>query len=194
MIEKVINDINIYLEKEFLHNQVRLKHIKAVLKVALDLGEIFGVEKDKIMISALMHDATKNKSLQENLLLASKMFSEEELLSIPKPCHHAYSATALARLEFNVEDKDILNAITYHCSGRKNMSVLEKVIYVADFIEESRDFVEDYIKKTAYENLDLATYLIMKETENYLMKNNRKVSRLTIEAIEAYEKMEVFND
>jgi HD superfamily phosphohydrolase YqeK len=93
-----------------------------------------------------------------------------------------------------VTDQDILNAITYHCSGRVNMSVLEKVIFVADFIEESRDFVEDYIKETAYKNLDLATYLIMKETENYLIKNNRRVSKLTTEAIEAYENLEVLND
>ncbi|MDY0317621.1 MAG: hypothetical protein RBQ64_03465, partial [Candidatus Izemoplasmatales bacterium] len=66
MINKTIDNIYEYLEKEFLHNQVRLKHIKAVLRVAVDLGEIFGVDKDSITISALMHDATKNKSFQEN--------------------------------------------------------------------------------------------------------------------------------
>ena len=194
MTEKTIVNIYEFLENQFLHNQSRLKHILAVLEVALDLGEIFGVDKEKIKISALMHDSTKNKTFQENIDLASKMFSEDELKDVPKPCLHAYSASALARTKFNVTDQDILNAITYHCSGRINMSVLEKVIFVADFIEESRDFVEDYIKETAYKNLDLATYLIMKETENYLIKNNRRVSKLTTEAIEAYENLEVLND
>ena len=194
MTEKTIINIYEFLENQFLHNQSRLKHILAVLKVALDLGEIFGVDKDKITISALMHDSTKNKTFQENLDLASKMFSEDELSDVPRPCLHAYSASALARSKFNITDQDVLNAITYHCSGRMKMSVLEKVIFVADFIEESRDFVEDYIKETAYKNLDLATYLIMKETENYLIKNNRRVSKLTTEAIEAYENLEVLND
>jgi predicted HD superfamily hydrolase involved in NAD metabolism len=194
MTEKTIINIYEFLENQFLHNQSRLKHILAVLKVALDLGEIFGVDKDKITISALMHDSTKNKTFQENLDLASKMFSEGELKIVPAPCLHAYSAAALAKIEFGISDQEILNAITYHCSGRLNMSVLEKVIFVADFIEESRDFVEDYIKETAYKNLDLATYLIMKETENYLIKNNRRVSKLTTEAIEAYENLEVLND
>lgn len=194
MINKTIDNIYEYLEKEFLHNQVRLKHIKAVLRVAVDLGEIFGVDKDSITISALMHDATKNKSFQENYDLASKMFSNRDLLEVPKPCLHAYSAAAIAFYEFGIQDKDILNAITYHCSGRADMSLLEKCIFVADFIEESRDFVEDYIKETAYKDIDLATYLIMRETENYLIKNNRKVSKLTIEAIKKYENPEGLND
>lgn len=194
MINNLIENINEYLEKEFLHNQTRLKHIKAVLKVAVDLGEIFGVNKERLTVAALLHDSTKIKSFQENYVLAGKMFSNDDLKVVPKPCLHAYSATSLAYYMFNVQDQDILNAITYHCSGRANMSLLEKCIFVADFIEESRDFVEDYIKETAYKDLDLATYLIMKETENYLIKNNRKVSKLTIEAIEKYENSEGLND
>ena len=69
MTEKTIINIYEFLENQFLHNQSRLKHILAVLKVALDLGEIFGVDKDKITISALMHDSTKNSKLFKKILI-----------------------------------------------------------------------------------------------------------------------------
>jgi len=134
-----------------------------------------------------LHDVTKKLTFQENYALARIMFSEEDIKDIPKSCLHAFSAAALAKVKFKIEDKDILDAITYHCTGRSDMSVLEKLIYVADYIEESRKFVDNDIKEYAKKDLDKSVYLIMKETENYLLKHNHPLARITKKAIEAYE-------
>ena len=196
MIDKLLIDrIKAYLQKEFLFDQDRLSHINYVTKEALDLGEIFGVDKDKITVASLLHDATKKLNFKDNFTLASKVFPGEFLKTVPKPCLHAYSSCALAKEIFGVTNQDILNAISYHCSGRKEMSMLEKIIFVADYTEESRDFKDERIRQIAREDLDRATYLVMKKTEDYLKRNNREISPLTIEAIKAYESQkEEFND
>lgn len=193
--EETINRIYEYLENEFLQDQARYRHIKNVLKVALDLGEIFVVDKKNITVAALLHDATKTMNFKENFDLASKMFSEEELVKVPKPCLHAYSASALAKDKFFVEDKDILNAITYHCSGRPKMSMLEKIIFVSDYIEDERDFVTDDLRAIAKIDLDKSVYLIMLKTKDYLLKNNKTISELTELALKDYEsEVMKFND
>jgi predicted HD superfamily hydrolase involved in NAD metabolism len=187
MIDDLVKEINRYLEEQFLHDQARLKHILNVTEVALVLGEIFGVDKDKIKVASLLHDATKKLTFQENYALARIIFDEEFINEIPKSCLHAFSAAALAKVKFKVEDAEIISAIAYHCTGRSEMSVLEKLIYVADYIEESRKFVDSDIKEYARKDLDKSVYLIMKETENYLLKHNHPLAKITEKAIEAYE-------
>jgi predicted HD superfamily hydrolase involved in NAD metabolism len=188
--DELIEQIEDFLSKEFLHDQARFNHIKNVAKVALELGEIFNISSSKIKVASYLHDATKKLSFQENLALASKMFNEKELVSVVKPCLHAYSAASLAKEKFMVEDQDILNAITYHCSGRAFMSDLEMIIFISDYIEESRTFVTEDLRLLARKSLKKTTYIIMKETYYYLLKNNRKISPLTLDAIEKFETQE----
>ncbi|MDY0023565.1 MAG: bis(5'-nucleosyl)-tetraphosphatase (symmetrical) YqeK [Candidatus Izemoplasmatales bacterium] len=188
--DELIKRIEDFLTEEFLHDQARLNHIKNVTKVALELGEIFNISSDKIIVASYLHDATKKLSFEENFALASKMFNERELTSVVKPCLHAYSAASLAKDKFSIEDQDILNAITYHCSGRSYMSNLEMIIFISDYIEESRIFVTEELRILARKSLRKATYIIMKQTCDYLLKNNRKISSLTLDAIEKFETQE----
>ncbi|MDT8336282.1 MAG: bis(5'-nucleosyl)-tetraphosphatase (symmetrical) YqeK [Candidatus Izemoplasmatales bacterium] len=196
MINKeTIKKVNEYLENEFLQDQARYKHIMNVLKVALDLGEIFVVDKDELTVAALLHDATKMLNFKENYYLASKMFSEEVLNQVPIPCLHAYSAAALAKEKFDVQNQDVLNAITFHCSGRPKMSNIEKIIFVSDFIEDERDFVTDDLRGLARIDLNKTVYLIMLQTKNYLLKNKKTISELTELALKDYEsEVGEFND
>jgi len=188
MTENLIGKIEEYLEEQFLHDKKRLAHIHSVMQKALELGEIFRVSKDKITIASLLHDATKKLSFPENYSMARIIFAEETIKHSPKPCLHAYSATALAKIKFQIDDEEILNAIAYHCSGRKNMGILEKIIYIADYIEETRTFIiDEEIKHSSKVDLDRTVYLIMKETEHYLKEHNRPLAKDTLEAIEAYE-------
>ncbi len=187
MFDDLVIEINRYLEEQFLHDQARLKHILNVYRVALELGEIFGVDRKKVTIAALMHDSTKKMTFQENYTLARIIYTEKLIHEIPKSCLHAFSAAALAKVKFKILDQEIIDAIAYHCTGRSEMSVLEKVIFVADYIEESRKFVDSEIKESAKTNLDKSVYLIMKETENYLTKHNWPLAKITQKAIEAYE-------
>ena len=93
----------------------------------------------------------------------------------------------IAKEQFGIEDIDILNAIKYHCSGRIHMSMLEKIIYVADFIEDGRKFCPSELKTLAYEDIDKTVYKIMIQTKQYIQKNNQEFSNMTEQAIKNYE-------
>lgn len=191
----MIELIERYLEKVFISDKHRLEHIQNVKKVALELADIHQVDKNKVVIAALLHDATKTLSFKENSAMVKDCFEKEEIRSVPRSCLHAYSAYVLAKTEFGIEDIDILNAIKHHCAGRPNMSQLEKIIFVSDFIEEGRSFVDERVNELAKTDLTKATYEIMLLTREYLIKNNRNVAKSTETAIEEYGKeLEEIND
>ncbi|XFA99527.1 bis(5'-nucleosyl)-tetraphosphatase (symmetrical) YqeK [Candidatus Izemoplasma sp. B36] len=184
--EDLVKEIETYLLVKFKNHKKRLKHIYNVKKVAIALGNIYKADIPSVVVASYLHDATKYDEIDSISNLSS---------NISKGCIHAYTASELARNRFNIQDNDILNAIKYHCSGRINMSLLEKIIFVSDFIEEGREFTSKELRDVAKTNIDKAIYLIMIQTKNYLLKNNQELSLLTEEAIPYYKKKsEEFND
>lgn len=186
--ELLIEKIKTFLNIEFKDDKKRLKHIFSVEKMAISLAEIYSIDKFHVRVSALLHDATKRLSYKDNLNLASKSFSKQEINLVPKSCLHAYSAAQLATEKFQITNRNILNAISYHCSGRKAMSKLEQIIFISDYIEETRLFADDDLRKLAKLNLDKATYEILNKTIEYLKIKKRPISELSIEALEYYKK------
>lgn len=180
LIQKILCD----LEQTLHHDALRLRHVYAVRDMALKLANHYGCEPIKTELAALLHDITKTKSNEENRLLASTMIDED----VPEACYHAFAASTLARQRYFIQDQEILDAIKYHCSGRKNMRLLEKIIFVSDFIEINRDFVTDALREKALENLDLTVYIIMKQTVKHLENQNEPIAKLTREAIIDYQK------
>ena len=186
----LIDEIEQYLQFKFKNKKSRLKHIYNVKKVAITLGNIYNADIPSVIVASYLHDATKYDNIGIDDLKSIEINNED----VPKACIHAYTACNLAKARFNIEDIDILNAIKYHCSGRIKMSLLEKIIYVSDFIEEGREFTSNELRDIAMTNLDEAVYLIMIQTKEYLFSNNLKLSRLTEEAIPYYKKnSEEFN-
>jgi predicted HD superfamily hydrolase involved in NAD metabolism len=188
--ETKIKEIEEYLKTRFDDKSHRLIHIYNVKKVAITLGKIYNADIPSVIVASYLHDATKHETDEENQRLAGNNVSEKT----PKACYHAYAAATIAKTKFNIEDKDILNAIKYHCSGRKCMSLLEKIIYVSDFIEEGRDFVDDDLRVLAKENLDATILKIMLRTKSYILKNNQLFSDLTEEAIQYYQNKGELNE
>jgi nicotinate-nucleotide adenylyltransferase len=163
--------------------------------MALILGEIYQVNLDRISIAALLHDATKYDEMNQTQDMLEAKMGPEALKDVPIGCLHAYSAGLLGKEYFHISDQDIINAINYHCSGRKAMSLLEQIIFVSDYIEETRTFVDESLRTIAKKDIDLATRIIFQQTINYLQKNKRYVSPLTIEALAYYKnKTEVMNE
>ena len=179
----LLTDIEKFLQINFKNKEHRLKHIYNVKKVAITLGNIYNADIPSVIVASYLHDATKYDDFKADTSKLSNINNNE----IPKACFHAYTACELAKERFNIKNEDILNAIKYHCSGRIKMSLLEKIIYVSDFIEEGRKFTSKALRETAKTNLDKAVYLIMIQTKNYLLKNNQKLSSLTEEAIPYYK-------
>ncbi|MCK5732338.1 MAG: bis(5'-nucleosyl)-tetraphosphatase (symmetrical) YqeK [Tenericutes bacterium] len=189
--DELINQIEDYLFKKFNEPNKRLKHIYNVKKVACTLGAIYNADIPSVVVASYLHDATKNDSIEENIKLAGNLIYDDT----PEACIHAYAAHNLAKTMFKIDDLDILNAIKFHCSGRAEMSLIEKIIYVSDFIEEDRPFVTVELRELAKTNIDKTVYLIMVQTKDYILKNKQEFSSYTEEAILFYKKKaEEFDD
>ena len=102
---------------------------------------------------------------------------------------HAKVGAFYAKEKYGVEDVDILSAITYHTTGRPNMSLLEKIIYVADYIEPHRKKLPrlDEIRKIAFIDLDRAIYMILENSLSYLESGNEKIDSKTEETYRFYK-------
>ena len=90
-----------------------------------------------------------------------------------------------------VKDEEILTAITYHTTGRPGMSLLEKIVYISDYIEPMRDKAPNLakVRKIAFEDLDECMYEILKDTLEYLEENPKEIDSTTRDAYVYYKEL-----
>lgn len=161
----------------------RFQHSLNVEKVGLKLCYIYGENKENCSIAAIVHDCAKYFT-NEDLIENAKNYGIEidEVQACTPELLHGPVGAKYARDKFGIYNEDILNAVTYHTTGRAKMSQLEKIIYLADLIEESRDFPEiKEIRRCSLNNLDEALILACNCTLNYILKSNSLIHPLTIE-------------
>ena len=150
----------------------RYGHTMDVVDVAMKLAKVHHASEEKVRLAALLHDYAKNISHEESLdLVYSHGIILDDISMSSTNLIHGPLGSKLAQENFNIEDQEILDAITYHTTGRENMSLVEKVIFLADFIEPGRDFkgIEN-IRSVAYEDLDRAILLALDSTIGFLLK------------------------
>ena len=142
--------------------QKRIAHIKGTEEEAVRLAKRWGADEKEAQVAAILHDITKYYTKEEHLSILEKyaMMQEESILPTVyaehEKLHHAKSGASLAKMQFGVSDA-VFTAIAFHTTGRENMSLLEKIIFLADYIEPNRDFPElEQLRTLAYENLDTA--------------------------------------
>lgn len=136
----------------------RYIHSVNVARSAKHLAEKYGADVEKAVIAGILHDVTKEtpydiqlKIMQENGIIL------DSVQQVSPKLWHAISGSVYVKTQLGITDAEILNAIRYHTSGRENMSLLEKVIFVADFIGEERDYKGvDVMRKKAESSLDEA--------------------------------------
>ncbi len=150
-IENLREAVRTYLkEKRYLHTL-------AVEREAAALGEIFLPEKtEELRIAALLHDITKKEDLTKQLQYCAEfgiIVSEEEKFS-PK-IFHARTAAAVAKRDFpEWVNEEILQGVRYHTTGRADMTVFEAIVYLADYIEDTRTFADCVtLRRCFYENI-----------------------------------------
>lgn len=138
----------------------RYKHSLGVAEAAVNLAKHYGEDPVKAYVCGLLHDIEKNASFEEQHrymdLLGDKL--PREVIE-NKKLWHAPAGAAFVKEELHIVDEGMINAIKYHTTGRENMTMLEKIIYTADFISAERDFegVEE-IREKAFRNIDEAIY------------------------------------
>lgn len=102
---------------------------------------------------------------------------------------HPFLGAEVAKREYKIKDEDILNAIRYHTTGRAGMSVLEKIVFIADYIEPNREQFEglDEARRLAYLDLDMAMRFILEQTIEFVKERGRLLHPLSLEALEYYK-------
>ena len=135
----------------------RIAHVRGCEEEAVRLAERYGADRDRAAEAAILHDCTKKEQLEEQLRLCEKYgIIPDDIERTNKKLLHAKTGAAVAEREFGMDEK-VAEAIRWHTTGRADMTLLEKVIYMADYIEPNRDFegVEE-LRKLACEDLDRA--------------------------------------
>ncbi len=155
----------------------RFEHSLSVRDTAVELAKLYKLDVDKARLAGLVHDCAKDKSGEELLEIAcsSGMEIGEVCMDSPKLLHGAVGAI-IAKEVMGIEDQDIFNAVFYHTTGRKEMSGLEKIIYIADYVEPLREFpgVED-MRKAVYEDLDKTLIYAFDSTIKYVIEKGQMI-------------------
>lgn len=167
----------------------RFLHSQSVAKKAVELAKIYGEDEKKAYFAGIMHDCAKNLSRER---MEKKCADYDVVLDeyeIKNPALiHAKLGEMVARYEFFVRDEDILNAIKWHTLGRPEMSRLEKIIYVADMIEDNRSFDGvERLREIAKQDIDRAVYECAKMTIEFNEKNNHRVHPMAYKVLKAFE-------
>ena len=119
----------------------RYNHCVNVSKEAVKLAKRYGGDEEKAAVAGILHDITKEMPKEEQLqiMLDSGIILDDIQKNAPK-LWHGISGSVYIKNHLCIEDEDILNAICYHTTGRAGMSILEKIIFVADFTSEERTY------------------------------------------------------
>lgn len=177
-----IEKMKAYLKENLKEN--RYEHVLGVVDTAKKLSKLNGVSEEKAEIAALAHDVAKNLSKDE---MKDIMISNNIVLSDVEENNsnlwHSIIAPIEAKEKFGIEDEEVLDAIRWHTTGKVNMSILTKIIYIADMIEPSRDFdgVEN-LRKTTFEDLDKGVYDGLNSSIEVLLRRNLLIDENTIKA------------
>ncbi|WP_026676374.1 bis(5'-nucleosyl)-tetraphosphatase (symmetrical) YqeK [Fictibacillus gelatini] len=160
----------------------RYEHTLGVVDTAVKLAEHYNADKKKAEIAAIFHDYAKFRPKEEMRQIVRDKQMPLDLLEFGTELLHAPVGAYLVEQEAGIYDQEILNAIRYHTTGRPGMNLLEKIIFIADYIEPGRRFpgVEE-VRQLAFENLDKACTQALKNTMQFLMRQNQLIYPLTVD-------------
>ena len=151
-----------------IQDKKRYEHTLGVMYTAASLAMRYEEDVEKALVAGLLHDCAK--SFSTNLI-------------------HAKLGAEMALESFDIEDAYITDAIQYHTTGRPNMTLLDKIIYIADYIEPNRNQAPNLalLRKMAFEDLDQCMYQILEDTLAYLNEKGCEIDKMTEQAYLYYK-------
>lgn len=148
----------------------RYEHSLRVAETAIDLAARYQAPKEKVELAALLHDYAKNHAIDELKHWIEFSDLPKDLLDYHSELWHGPVGALILEREYGVTDTDILSAIGCHTTGKVHMSTIDKIIFVADYIEPGRDFPGlEEVRDVAASELDKAAWLVSRNTIQYLM-------------------------
>ena len=163
-------------------SEQRFKHVLGVEETAVALAKKYGASPEKASIAALTHDYAKERPDEEFKMVIVRDGFDPELLNYNNAIWHGLVGASFVERELGITDAEILHAIRVHTTGAAKMSLLDKIIYVADYIEPGRDFpgVQD-ARAIAWADLDEAVAFETKHTLAHLLAQEQQIYPKTIE-------------
>ena len=186
---KRLNKIELIRTLEQELNYKRFVHTLAVAGTASSLAMCYGMSVEKAELAGLLHDCAKCIDVRKMQKLCEKAGLEISPFEAGSgSLLHSKAGSVLAAEKYGCTDPDILNAIRYHTTGRPGMSLLEKIIFVADYIEPGRYTAKNLpeIRKTAFEDIDEALLKILYDTLVYLNSTGNTVDPMPQQTYDYY--------
>ena len=182
-----IKDLKKDLKKEM--DDSRFEHTLGVMYTCAALAMRYEYDLEKAMLAGLLHDCAKCMPNAKKLKMAEKHHLEISSLERKNPFMlHAKLGAFLAKKKYDIEDEEILNAIRWHTTGRPDMTLLDKIVYVSDYIEPRRDKAPNLpkIRQLAFMDLDQALIKILEDTLGYLGDYAEHVDAMTKKTYDYY--------
>lgn len=167
---------------EKVQDAKRFEHTLGVEYTAAALAMCHGASVEDARLAGLLHDCAKCFSDEKRLYVCEKKNIPITEIEGRNPfLLHAKVGAFLAKEKYGVENRDVLNAILYHTTGREGMSLLEKIIFVADYIEPGRKQAPNLpeIRRLAFQDLDKALLWILEDTLKYLKRSGGETDPMT---------------
>ena len=167
----------------------RFEHTLGVAYTASALAMCYDVDINKAQTAGLLHDCAKCMSNEKKLSICEKHHIPVNEVERKNPfLLHAKVGSYVAMKQFNIHDQDIINAILNHTTGRPGMSQLEKIIYIADYIEPGRKQAPNLTKlrRLAFQDLDQALLQVLGDTLHYLESINSPIDPMTQKTYQYY--------
>lgn len=162
----------------------RYIHILGVEEEAVELARQTGADENKVRVAALLHDVAKSMTIEDLEKICRENFSDELTEDDIKitPILHGFAGVVIAKDIFKIKDQEILDGIKYHTIGKKGLSLVGRIIYIADAIEKNRDYpgVEE-LREITHRDIDEGIISEIDHKEEYLKKTGGKSHRNTLE-------------
>ena len=175
----------------------RYLHSIGVSNTAACLAMRYESDIKKASLAGLLHDCAKGLS-EEQLIRVTETngIKISEVERDNPELLHAKAGSVLAKEKYKIEDDEILSAIFWHTTGKPGMTLLEKIIFIADYIEPNRCGIPslEKIRQIAFSDIDVCTAMVAGNSIEYLKRASREIDRITIDTYEYYMKNSDHND
>lgn len=161
----------------------RWQHTLGVMETSIVLANRFGGDPERAERAAILHDVAKYWATSRMETIIKEQQLPQELLAYDKELWHAPVGAFVAERDFGVTDPEILDAIRYHTSGREGMTLMDRIVCLADYMEPGRDFpAVAHIRALAEHSLEKALVAGFDSTIGYLLQQGRRIFPLTVAA------------
>ncbi len=170
MEQQIYNYLSANLKPE------RYNHVLSVNDLAIKLAKKYKLDIMKVSVAALLHDCAKNMTLEENIKYIKKnnlkIKNVDFVIKYLPQVLHSYIGADIAKKQFYIKDKEIINSIKNHTVGRVGMSKYEKVIFIADALSLDRKYKKNFIsKKIIFSDLDRTFKLVLQNKIKYVVSD-----------------------